>query len=103
MQLEVRVHAQDHLVHAGDVLHLLDLLHLCAAPSDAYVTIRPAARESDGTVRSRVIGELLLGHAPATGGHGAAPRLDRRVTLRAPSGLRIDGSDRVESVARNHL
>ena len=33
---------------------------------------------------SRVPGKLLLGHAPAVGGYGAAPQIGRRVTQKAP-------------------
>ena len=48
-------------------------------------------------MRGHVPGEPLSGHAPAVGGYGAAPQIDRRVTRKASSGQRMDGSGRSEA------
>ncbi len=49
-------------------------------------------------MRGQVPGKLLLGHALAVGGYGAAPQTDRRVTRMAPSsGRRMDGSGQSEA------
>ena len=51
------------------------------APSDiALTTTSPMVHRTDDTVTGHVIGTLLLGHALATGGHGAVARIDRGVT-----------------------
>ena len=49
-------------------------------------------------MKGHVPGKLLLGHeAPAVGSYGAAPQIDRRVTRKAFSGRRMDGSGRSET------
>ena len=44
--------------------------------------VHPAASELDDTVMSHS-GELLLSHAPAVGGYGVTPEIDRQVTFKA--------------------
>jgi hypothetical protein len=48
-------------------------------------------KELDDTVMSHS-GELLLSHAPAAGGYGVAPQIDRQIIFKASFGRRMDES-----------
>jgi hypothetical protein len=90
---------QEHLICAVRTVHATDRSHVRSAPFEITITTTgPRRRRTDDAVTGHVSGKLLLGHAaPAAGGYGAASRIDRRVTRKAPKGPRIDGSGRSEA------
>jgi hypothetical protein len=87
-----------HPVHAGEALHVGDLLHF-AAPFDTAVTVRLADQESDDTVRGHVPGKLLFSNALRPWAVTERRPRDRPTghSEGTYAGRRMDGSGRSEA------